>query len=1124
MSSLHLSRLIGEAADRVGLRIRQSRRSEGRGLTNWGCNGLFLSTLVAISIGVVTPVRGTVWYVDDDAAAGGDGQSWGTAFKYLQDALSAAQLDPEPEIWIAGGTYMPDQGANVTLGDREASFHLGTNMRIYGGFAGAESSVDERDVSDRTNVTILSGDLAENDSTGIHSFDENALRVLIVTNTTSNAMVDGLTISGGNPDHDLGSLFFLGGGAYASANCNAKFLHCIFRDNRGGAVNVVGSPTFVECAFRKNDSFWATVGLWNDAEETQLGHAIAINCEFSQNSGPAVWTGGSFSIHGCRFLRNCQDSILPLYGSNSLISNCTFLHNFSRWIYGDESNENLPEGFVVANCIFYGNILDQDLGDRYEKWDAICENPQFRHNLVQRLSKSSVGIGNRRSTATVTPDGHLIFGVVAIDLADSSSIGLDVLDLDHDGDLEEGTPLDFDGEPRAFDDPGVANMGSGADPFVDVGADEFVDLDMDELPDNWESRYFDDTTAGIAAADPDGDGLLNIDEYEQYSSDPVATPIFVDGSIGDDEFDGSSPEAQGGTIGPKATIQGGLDVATGGDTVLVAPGNYPISQFRGLDFAGKSIVLRSVEGADQTSLGDSFGANIDWRSIRGSFVTVEGFALTESAGIYIRESDLRLNDCSISIEDEGHGGETGLDLVDAQSRFRDVSVVAGQSPEAMAVRIVNSMARLDGELRLGGLVVFWNTWIEGNGTLILDRLANPNSRIHVTRQFEFRGLRSDYPPSPTIIHGISVRGSGDIDIDPGEILLLESGALIDLSGEDDSDECLDPAESGDWGTITVGGTLIARDSTIRNTNVLVEGGELGEATQIFSNDINLIQNPPGWGGEFFVDGTAMIECNIIRSDGDRYLDLDPDPNADPRPVIGEGPTANRIFLTITQGVGFDQGELLELRSEDRDHSVNNGLSGAYELESSDGFADPWVLERFEVMPDAKVTLTNRQGFVFQDAEIPVPEALYVKKVCLHPGAVLNTGLQRMYYQQLVDENGQVLSRDPTDPDAPLANGALIEDVPLLGYSLKTIAMEDDTEFDVRVRSRLRDPNDEQPTSPPFKEGSIFRFDDLDPLAPSNGVMAMKTHAEDRESASSVAAHGAFARAGEDEILVTFLYR
>ncbi|MCG8407556.1 MAG: hypothetical protein MI923_20355, partial [Phycisphaerales bacterium] len=46
----------------------------------------------------------------------------------------------------------------------------------------------------------------------------------------------------------------------------------------------------------------------------------------------------------------------------------------------------------------------------------------------------------------------------------------------------------------------------------------------------------------------------------------------------------------------------------------------------------------------------------------------------------------------------------------------------------------------------------------------------------------------------------------------------------------------------------------------------------------------------------------------------------------------------------------------------------------------------------------------------------------------------------------------------------------------------------------------------------------------DPLAPSNGVMAMKTHAEDRESASSVAAHGAFARAGEDEILVTFLYR
>ncbi|MCP4547187.1 MAG: hypothetical protein GY835_12080 [bacterium] len=47
------------------------------------------------------------------------------------------------------------------------------------------------------------------------------------------------------------------------------------------------------------------------------------------------------------------------------------------------------------------------------------------------------------------------------------------------------------------------------------------------------------------------------------------------------------------------TIQVGLDAATTGDTVLVAPGDYPVLD---LDIRGKSIVLRSKAGADATIL------------------------------------------------------------------------------------------------------------------------------------------------------------------------------------------------------------------------------------------------------------------------------------------------------------------------------------------------------------------------------------------------------------------------------------------------------------------------------------------------------------------------------------------
>ena len=61
-------------------------------------------------------------YVDDSASQGGDGTSWLTAHKYLQDALAVAESGDE--IWVAEGTYKPDQGAGKTLGDRASPFVL----------------------------------------------------------------------------------------------------------------------------------------------------------------------------------------------------------------------------------------------------------------------------------------------------------------------------------------------------------------------------------------------------------------------------------------------------------------------------------------------------------------------------------------------------------------------------------------------------------------------------------------------------------------------------------------------------------------------------------------------------------------------------------------------------------------------------------------------------------------------------------------------------------------------------------------------------------------------------------------------------------------------------------------
>ncbi len=61
--------------------------------------------------------------------------------------------------------------------------------------------------------------------------------------------------------------------------------------------------------------------------------------------------------------------------------------------------------------------------------------------------------------------------------------------------------VDIDGELR----PGIA---------PDIGVDQFNDSDSDALPDSWEIATVGNTTSISGAADDDGDGLSNADEYD----------------------------------------------------------------------------------------------------------------------------------------------------------------------------------------------------------------------------------------------------------------------------------------------------------------------------------------------------------------------------------------------------------------------------------------------------------------------------------------------------------------------------------------------------------------------------------------------------------------------------------
>ena len=73
-----------------------------------------LSFLAVLAMGLVllsgysqALAGNSIIYVDAGASAGGDGRTWGTAYRYLQDARDEANAngDSDHEIWVAEGIY-----------------------------------------------------------------------------------------------------------------------------------------------------------------------------------------------------------------------------------------------------------------------------------------------------------------------------------------------------------------------------------------------------------------------------------------------------------------------------------------------------------------------------------------------------------------------------------------------------------------------------------------------------------------------------------------------------------------------------------------------------------------------------------------------------------------------------------------------------------------------------------------------------------------------------------------------------------------------------------------------------------------------------------------------------------
>jgi hypothetical protein len=330
---------------------------------------------------LITPLQADIFqnkllYVDVNASGANNGASWADAYTSLQDALAIAQGDAT--IFVASGVYYPDVGGGRVGDDQFASFELKSGVAIYGGFAGSESSLDERDVT--ANLTVLSGDIDQNDVNDDGNFiaeswedlvGQNSFHVVSAYTASVTAILDGFTITGGSAD-------------LSPSNSNPF-------NFGGGLYNSGGSPTLRNLTFSGNRAV-SGGGMYNesgwDSNSTGDSRPSLDNIIFSGNL--ATNDGGGMFNRGC----SIQLSAASLRG---------------RPPGGPDEPPCPSSNAQLTHVIFRGNRALQNGGGMYSDWSS----PKlYNVTFVENQARSGGGL-----TIAWSAEFTLINGIISGNVA-----------------------------------------------------------------------------------------------------------------------------------------------------------------------------------------------------------------------------------------------------------------------------------------------------------------------------------------------------------------------------------------------------------------------------------------------------------------------------------------------------------------------------------------------------------------------------------------------------------------------------------------------------------------------------------------------------------------------------------
>jgi len=367
-----------------------------------------------------------VRYVTPSGAGSKDGSSWANAYDntQLQTAINEQDVD---QVWVAAGTYKPTTGS-----DRTISFNMKNGVAIYGGFAGTETLLGQRNWT--TNLTVLSGDIGIPDDRS-----DNTYSVVMTSGLDNSARLDGFSIKDGNSNT-------YGGGVYNDSS-SPTYANLIISgnsadDNGGGGMYNFdqSSPVVSNCIFSSNTAA-AGGGIMNQGNQCR---PVVSNCIFVSNTA-TYYGGGIFNLgsvptftnttvagNSAYFGGGIDNSFATAVFNNSVIwgnnatagkqivsENYTYIAlNYCCYPNGPNDNVLRIQGRIVSDshCITIDPKFVNEAGNDYRlQGNSHCIDAgsnNFVASIVDvrgqaRIQNTFVDMGAYEWTSGIDPDGGI---------------------------------------------------------------------------------------------------------------------------------------------------------------------------------------------------------------------------------------------------------------------------------------------------------------------------------------------------------------------------------------------------------------------------------------------------------------------------------------------------------------------------------------------------------------------------------------------------------------------------------------------------------------------------------------------------------------------------------------------